>query len=56
MNERINILNLWISNECKKERLFFLDNSNIGSNGLVDFVHLNKHGENLLKENLNDIL
>ena len=46
VNERINIRNLWISNEYKKERFIFIDNSNIGSNGLVDFVRLNKHGDN----------
>lgn len=56
INGRVDKFNSWMKQECDQFDFHFLDNSNINSTQLRDFVHLNYVGEELLVGNLQKFL
>ena len=56
INKRIDMLNEAIRLMCSRCSFTFIDHSNISSDMLRDEVHLNKHGENVMLQNLRGLL
>lgn len=52
VKHRIAVVNNMFLERCKELSFTFIDNSNIKSNALKDFVHLNYVGERMFRENL----
>ena len=48
INSCISEVNIFARNLCIENNFLFIDHSNISSQGLRDFVHLNGSGEKLL--------
>ena len=56
INSRVDTLNSMLQETCTQFKFLFVNNSNIMSNHLKDFVHLSLDGEKLIHENLRDFL
>ena len=52
VKHRIAVVDNMFLERCKELSFTFIDNSNIKSNALKDFVHLNYVGERMFRENL----
>jgi hypothetical protein len=56
INSRISEVNTFARNLCTENKFLFIDHSNISSQDLKDFVHLNDIGEKTFVENLRGFL
>ena len=56
INTKVDALNVLLKRESMKYDFFFIDNSNIESLHLRDFVHLNDVGQRILKENFKGLI